>query len=251
LGAPRLSVDSSLYKAVSTVADVNNDQTHHIIRYITIIFLILPSLWLQAQDHQLDQGTLLVSDSLLPQSEVQHKMDSIGSLPDHYLAKIDSLLQAKAQLLGSKISGLRSQTSGIAKGLDSISNTGELVNDPLNKLTPEQYTAKLNDINGALEQYQSKITDTEELAWVEHYTGQLDQMDGVVKQYQDKLLNLEELQALKGYSQQLQQLSQESSGYFKEMQDIIAGGLTDESPLMKQLESKIGHYPQFQELWSK
>ncbi len=121
-------------------------------------------------------------------------------------------------------------------------------NDPLNKLTPEQYTAKLNGINESLETYQSKITDSEELKWVEHYSGQLDQIEGVVKQYQGKLLNLEDLQSLKGYGQQLQQLSQESSGYFKEMQDIVSGGLTDESPLMKQLESKIGKYPEFQEL---
>ena len=51
------------------------------------------------------------------------------------------------------------------------------MNDNLDKLTPEQYTAKLNDINGALDQYKSKIADTEELAWIEHYSGQLDQLE--------------------------------------------------------------------------
>jgi len=80
-------------------------------------------------------------------------VDSISRLPDHYQAKIDSLLQAKAQLLESKISGLRSQTSGISKDLDSLSNSrvGELVNGNLDKLTPEQYTAKLNGINESIQ----------------------------------------------------------------------------------------------------
>jgi len=246
---------------------------------MAFVFSLFASLLLQAQNLQLDQDSLpalsaggLVSDSLLPQSKilqnpdfsknltnplnslnvdpqwgqnVQQKVDSISSLPDHYLAQIDSLLQAKAQLLGSKISGLRSKTSGIAKGLDSISNTrvGELVNEKLTNLNPEQYTPRMSGINQSLQAYKSKITDSEELAW-----GQLDQLDGAVKQYQDKLLNLEDLEALKGYGQQLQQLSQESSGYFKEVQDIVSGGLTDDSPLMKQLESKIGRYPEFQEL---
>jgi len=220
------------------------------IKHLTSIVLLLPSLCLQAQDHQLDKVSFLEPDSLIHENEIQPKLDSISSLPDHYLTNIDSLLQAKAQLLGSKISGLRSKTSGLTKSLDSLSNTrvGELVNDNLDKLTPEQYTGKLNGINESLQTYKSKITDTEELTWVEHYSGQLDQLDGAVKQYQDKLLNLEDLQVLKGYGQQLRQLSQESTGYFKEVREIISGGLSEDSPLMKQLESKIGKYPQFQEL---
>lgn len=123
-----------------------------------------------------------------------------------------------------------------------------MLSDRIDKQTPEQYTAKLTEINQSLETYQSKITSPEELKWIQHYDGQLDQLEGVVKQYQDKLLNLEVLQALSSYQQQLEQLSQESRGYFKEVQDIVSGGLTDESPLMKQLESKIGHYPEFAEL---
>jgi len=176
-------------------------------------------------------------------------MDSISSLPDHYLAQIDSLIQAKAQLIGSKISDLRPETSGKFNNLDSISNTqGASFLEEKLELDPEEYTTRLNSINKSLETYQSKITDTEELKWVEHYTSQLDQLEGVVQQYQNKLINLEDLQALKGYGEQLQQLSQESGGYFKEVRDILSGGLSEDSPLMKQLESKIGKYPEFQEL---
>ncbi len=136
------------------------------------------SLWLQGQDHQLAQNE-------------RQKLDNITHLPSHYLTQIDSLLQAKAQLLESKISGLRSQTSGITKGLDSLSNTQAVnfLDKKLEDLNPEEYTDKLNEINKSLETYKSKITDSKELAWVEHYSGQLDQMETVVKQYQDKLLN--------------------------------------------------------------
>jgi len=180
----------------------------------------------------------------------QQKMDSLSGLPDHYIAKIDSLLQAKAQLLQSRITHLQAKATGKLQGLDSITNTQatDFLEENLKELTPEQYTAKMNRINQSLNTYKAKITDTEELALVGHYSGQLNQMEEVVKQYQDKLLNLEELQALKSYGQQLQQLSQESGCYFKEVQDILSGGLSEDSPLMKQLESKIGKYPQFQEL---
>jgi len=191
---------------------------HYVIRYITVIFLLLLRLCLRAQDIQSVLGPLPLSDRLLLQSEVQQKMDSICSLPNHYIDKIDSLLQSKAQLLQTKTSALHTKATGNLQDPDSLSTTrvGELVNDNLDKLTPEQYTAKLNNINESLQTYQSQITDSEELKWVEHYSGQLDQLEGVVGQYQNKLLNLEDLQALKGYGQQLKQLSQESSGYFKE-----------------------------------
>jgi len=163
-------------------------------RFTITSVLLIPCLWLQAQEHKLDQAFLPVSDDLLLHNEIQPKLDSISSLPDHYLTNIDSLLQTKAQLLQARINALQTKATDKLQGLDSLSNNrvGELVNDNLDKLTPEQYTTKLNDINGALEQYKSKITDTEELTWVEHYSGQLDQLDGVVTQYQDKLLNQED-----------------------------------------------------------
>jgi len=131
---------------------------------------------------------------------VQQKLDNIGSLTDPYLTEIDSLLQAKARLIEVTIYDLQSTIARKLPSQDSLSTSrvGELLNDKVDKLTPEQYTAKMNSINESLQSYQSKIADTEELAWVEHYSGQLDQMDGVVKQYQNKLLNLKELQALKG-----------------------------------------------------
>jgi len=217
---------------------------------ICTLFLLLQTPYLQSQDSGIVQQHLPKLYSPLSKGENQQKLDSLNGLPDHYLTQIDSLLQAKAQLLESKISGLRSKTSGITKDLDSISNAQAVnfLDEKLDDLTPQQYTTKLNHINQSLETYKSKITDSQELTWVEHYSGQLDQLESVVKQYQGKLLNLEDLQALKGYGQQLQQLSQESSGYFKEVQDILSGGLSEDSPLMKQLESKIGKYPEFQEL---
>jgi len=153
-------------------------------------------------------------------------------------------------MLQARISDLQSKATDKLQGLDSISNTQAtgFLDEKLKDLNSQEYLAKMGGINESLQTYQSKITDSEELAWVEHYGGQLDQMESVVNQYQDKLLDLEELKALKGYSQQLQQLSQESSGYFHEMQDILSGGLQEDNPLMKQLESKIGKYPEFQEL---
>ena len=158
---------------------------------------------LKAQDTLLFRGNSQVPDSL----------------PDHYLTQIDSLLQAKARLLQARITNLHTKATGKLQGLDSISSISgdNFFNDKLKGLNPQEYTAKMSDINESLQAYKSKITDSEELAWIEHYSGQLDQLEGVVKQYQNKLLNLEELQAFKGYGPQLQQLSQESRGYFKEI----------------------------------
>lgn len=212
--------------------------------------LLINGSLLQDQNSLLSQSNLQQKlDSITEAQSAQQKMDSIRSLPDHYLAQIDSLLQAKTLLLQARINSLQDKATGNLQGLDSIANTKvNLQVGKLEGLNSEQYTAKMNGVNKSLETYKSQITDSEVLSWVEHYTGQLDQVEGVIKQYQDKILNLEDVQALKGYSKQLQQLSQESSGYFKEVQDIISGGLAEDSPLMKQLESKIGNYPEFQEL---
>ena len=221
-----------------------NRTTITYMRCTLALLLLLICQWLQAQD-QLDQISSVVQDSLV--SKYGKKQDIDATLG---LLQIDSLLQTKAQLLQERINHLESKATGKLQTLDSLSNiqASSFLDDKLKDLTPEQYTAKLKDVNQSLETYQSQITDSEELAWIEHYSGQLEQLEGVVSKYQNKLLNLEELQDLKGYSQQLQQLSQESSSYFKEVQDILPSSLTDESPLMKQLESKIGHYPEFREL---
>ena len=215
-----------------------------------IILLLLPNLCLQAQDQQLNLGISLAPESLPSKDKVPPKIDNFSSLHDYYPIQIDSLLQTRAQLLQSRINHLLSKAKGKLHSLDSLSNTQatSLLDEKPDDLTPAQYTTKLNEINQTLEDYQSQITDTDELAWIEHFNGQLNQLEGVVNQYQEKLLNLEELQELKGYQQQLQQLSQESSGYFKEVQDIVSGRFSDDNPLMQQLESKIGHYPEFQEL---
>lgn len=127
-----------------------------------------------------------------------------------------ALLQAKAQLLQATINNLQAKATTKLSDQDSISKThaSSFLDEKLDDLNPQEYTAKMKGINESLQTYKSKITDTEELAWIEHYSGQLDQMEGVVKQYQGKLLNLEELQTFKGYGQQVKQLSQESSGYF-------------------------------------
>ena len=121
----------------------------------------------------MDQGSLLVSDSLLSQSKIQQKLESISSLPDHHLVKIDSLLQAKAQLLQARINHLEAKATSKFQGLDSISNTQatSFLDEKLEDLNPQEYTAKMSGINESLQAHKSKITDSEELAWVEHYSG--------------------------------------------------------------------------------
>jgi len=176
-----------------------------------LLFIVVPFLS-TVYDHAFGKFSLEASHIYAPESIERCKEEA------NNIQKIESLLQDKAQLIQARINSLHTKATSKLQGLDSLSNTrvGDLVNDNLEKLSPEQYTTKLNGINQSLETYKSKVTDNEELTWVEHYSGQLDQLDGVVTQYQDKLLNMDELQALKGYSQQLQQLSQESSGYFQE-----------------------------------
>ena len=160
------------------------------------------------------------------------------------------MFQTKTQLLIARIKHVQAKATGKLYRLDSpsYSPAPDFLDEKLENLTPDQYTTKLNTINQIFETCKSKITDTEELTWIEYYSSQLDQLEGVVSQYQDKLLNLEELQVLNSYQHQLVQLSGEVSNYFKEVQDIVSGGLAEDSPLMKQLESKIGHYPEFGEL---
>ena len=180
----------------------------------------------------------------MPRTEVKQKLNSISSLPDHYLPKIDSLLLAKSQLLQTRINNLFGQATDKLRTLDSIPNTkgASFLNENV------EYTTRLSDVNQTLETYKSQITDREELAWIEHYTGQLDQLEGVVSEYKDELLKLEELNELRAYRQQLQQLSGEASGYLTEAQAVLQGRLQEDSPLMQIIKSKISNTREFQQL---
>jgi len=103
--------------------------------------------------------------------KLQQKSDSLTQLPEYYLTQIDSLLQTKLQLLQEKIKNLQTDATKRIVRLDSISNISST-----NHLG--QNTGELNNINESLQAYKSKITDPEELAWIEHYSGQLDQWKG-------------------------------------------------------------------------
>lgn len=184
----------------------------------------------------------------------QRQADSLADLPAFYLDQIDSLIQVKANLLQEQIDQWQSQAADKLTqkvgGLDSIANleTDKLLGEKFSDLNSDQYKEQLGKVNELLKEYTAKITDKEELQWVEHYSGQLNQLEGVVQDYQGKLMEVEQVQLLQSYSDQLKQLAQESQGYFQQAQSMVEGGLTEDSPLMKSLESKIGHYPEFQEL---
>ncbi len=101
---------------------------NYTIRYYLVVMLIVVGPWIMAQDSLLHKSSFQ-SDVLLPKGKLlqdlnfsknlinrldslnsnpqwaqsaQQKLDSISGLPDYYLSKIDSLLQAKAQLLQSQ-----------------------------------------------------------------------------------------------------------------------------------------------------
>lgn len=163
-------------------------------RYIPILLFINLSFTAHAQETQLSDGDPQFSN---------------GLLLSYYQSKVDCLIQAKVHLLQGKLSDLKNQTNNKHGQFDSTSNIGShnWLDGESPGLAQQKCSNQMIRVNGLLNEYKSKVADTEELAWIENYTGRLKQLEGVISQYQNKLLNLEELEVLRGYEQQLQQLS--------------------------------------------
>ena len=124
----------------------------------------------------------------------------------------------------------------------------EKLGSKLGELSPELYQEQMQKVNGLIQEYTGKVTDLGDLQFIQHYTSQLDQIETKLQGLTGKLLDSDQLSFLQGYGQQLQNIGQESQGYFKLSQDLLAGGLADDSPLMQALEQKVGHFREFQEL---
>ena len=177
------------------------------------------------------------TDKLLALEESIH--EGTNGVPE-YTSTLDSLLKIKSELLVSKILDLQGKSSS---KLDSaglifpinISNQGEM----------------LEEVNQHIHQYTSQITDPQELVWLQDHIGQLNQLESVLQEYQGKVLELSDLQQLQSYQEQLQSLMGQSQGYFQEMKSVLEGGLSEDSPFMSELQSKIGLSKEFQELQAK
>ena len=238
-------------------------------RHLAIFLLFLSSLDVQSQAYDSlaasdtlnwDQMQYLDSviqfggweqehvDKLMELGVVRKVQEAVNKVPEH-VRKLDSLIQAKSASVHAEISRLLGQAKH-DRNIDGLPVDSELTD------------AQLQKVDALIQEYSSQLTNPQELRWLQEHMGQLNQLQGSLPQYpssafqatagmQNKLLELADLQQLQGYQQQVQQLMGQSQGYFQEAKGLFSGGLSEDSPLMQELQSKIGLTKEFQELQAK